>query len=133
MTISRSKNIHKGLLFIVILQSKSRILLIDIDFIIGYSTVKIERLSDWYWFYYNFREIEQQKVHHQLLYIKCVSVVWEHVVLTHGASTAFIRESLRIFFVYFCLYSFYVFPFMKSINISLFGSTLCQLREQLRP
>ena len=48
---------------------------IYIYFIIDYSTVKIERMSDQYGFYYNFREIEQQKLHLLLLYIKCVSVV----------------------------------------------------------
>ena len=71
--------------------------MIDIDFIIGYSTVKLKRVSDRYLFYYNFHDIEQQKLHHILLYIKCVSVVWEHVVSAHGAATALNRGSLGIF------------------------------------
>ena len=35
----------------------------NIRMIIGYSTVKIDKVSDWYWFYYNYCEIEQQNVH----------------------------------------------------------------------
>ena len=58
--------------------------MIDIGFIIGYYTVKIERVSDRYRFYYNLRGIEQQKLHHLLFYIKYVNVVWEHVVSDHG-------------------------------------------------
>ena len=41
------------------------------------------------------------------------------------------RESLIIFFVYFCLYWVYVFLFMKIINIFLFDTSLCQLIYQL--
>ena len=45
-----------------------------------------------------------------LLYIKRVSVVWEHIVSDHGSATAFNRESLGIFlflvvyinFMYYC-------------------------------
>ena len=62
--------------------------MIDIVFIIGYSTVKIERVSDRYWFNYNFCEIEQQKLHNLLLYIKHMSVFWENVVSAHGAAMA---------------------------------------------
>ena len=83
--------IHRGLFLIFTLQSKSQRWVISIDFNIGYSTVKTERVSDRYWFYYNFRKIEQQKLHHLLLYIKCVSVVWEHFVSAHGEYTAFNR------------------------------------------
>ena len=61
--------------------------MIDIDFIVGYYIVKIERVSDRYLFNYNFRDIEQQKIHLSLLYIKCVIVVWEYVVSAHGAVT----------------------------------------------
>ena len=78
--------------------------MIDNDFIIGYSTVKIERVSDQYFIYYSFYEIEQQKLHHLILYIKCVSVTLENVVSAHGAAMALNRESLGIFFVSFCLY-----------------------------
>ena len=76
--------------------------MIDIDFIIGYSTVKIERVSDRYLFSYNFREIEEQKLHLLLFYIKCVSDFWEHVVSAHGAATALNRELPGIF----CFYLF---------------------------
>ena len=62
--------------------------MIDIDFIIRDSTVKIERVSNRYLFYYNFREIEKRKLHFLLFYIECVSVFWEHVVSDHGAVTA---------------------------------------------
>ena len=83
--------IHWVLVFILILYSKFQRWVIDIDFIIGYSTVKIERVSDQYWFYYNFHEIEQQSIHLLILYIKCVSVVWEHFLSAHGAATALNR------------------------------------------
>ena len=62
--------------------------MIDIDFIIGYSTVKIERVSHQYLFYYNFREIEQQNMHLLIFHIVFLGVVWEHVVSDHGAATA---------------------------------------------
>ena len=65
--------------------------MIDIDFIICYSTVKIERVSD----------LEQQKLHIMILYIECMSVVWEHVVLDHGADTALNKEFLGIFLFLF--------------------------------
>ena len=102
---------HGGLFLIVILYSKLQRWVIDIGFIIGYYTVKIERVSDRYLFYYNFLEIEEQKLHLLLLYIKCMSVVWERVVSAHGASTALNRELLSIFlflfvyinFIYSCL------------------------------
>ena len=89
--------IHGGLVLIVIIQSKPQGWVIDIDFIIGYYTVKIERVSDRYWFYYNLCEIEQQKLYHLLLYIKCVSVVWDHIVSDHGATTALNKETFGIF------------------------------------
>ena len=82
--------------------------MIDIYFITGYSTVKIERVSDWYWFYYNFREIEQKNLHILLFYIKFVSVFWEKVVSAHGSATALKREFLGFFlflFVYINLMS----------------------------
>ena len=60
-------------------------------FIIGYSIVKIERVSDRYLFYYHLRDIEQQKIHLLLFYIKCMSVVWEHVVSDHGTAMALNR------------------------------------------
>ena len=41
----------------------------DTQRIIGSSTVDIERVSDLYRFYYNYRDIEQQKLHLLLLYI----------------------------------------------------------------
>ena len=62
--------------------------MIDIYFIIGYYTVKTERVSDQYLFYYNSREIEQRKLHIMILYIRCVRVVWEHVVSSHEEATA---------------------------------------------
>ena len=37
--------------------------------LIGTSTVKIERVSDQYCFYYTIRDIEQQNLHLILLYI----------------------------------------------------------------
>ena len=49
-------------MLIVFLQSILRGWVIDIDFIIGYYTVKIKRASDRYWFYYNFHDIEQRKL-----------------------------------------------------------------------
>ena len=125
--------IHRGVLIIFTLQPKSQRGVIDIDFIIGYSAVKIERVSDIYSFYYNYRKIEQWKLHHLLLYIKCVSVVWEHVVSAHGADTALNRESPGI---YFCLFLFILILCIsvhEKINIFLFGSTLCQIRNQIQP
>ena len=80
--------------------------MIYIDFIIGYSTVKIERVSDQYLFYYNIRDIEQRNLHLMLLYIKCVSVVWDHVVSDHGAATALNRESPGIFLCLFVYIDF---------------------------
>ena len=68
--------IHGRLLIIVIIQSKLQSLVIDIDFFIGCSTVKIERVKDQYLFYYNLREIEKLKLHILILYIKCVSIFW---------------------------------------------------------
>ena len=50
--------IHRGLFIIIILHSKCAKVMIDIYFIIGYSTVKIERISDQYLFYYNCSDIE---------------------------------------------------------------------------
>ena len=75
--------------------------MVDIDFIIGYSTMKSKRLSDPYWFYYHLREIEKQKINDLLLYIKCVSVFLEHAVSVHGAATAINREYLGIFLFLF--------------------------------
>ena len=80
--------------------------MIDIGFIIGYSTVKIERVSDRYRFYHNFHEIEQQKIHCLLFYTKCASVVWEHVVSDHGAATEFNRESIGFFLFLFVYNNF---------------------------
>ena len=68
--------IHGRLLIIAIIQSKLQSLVIDIDFFIGCSTVKIERVKDQYLFYYNLREIEKLKLHILILYIKCVSIFW---------------------------------------------------------
>ena len=45
--------IHRGILIIVALQSKSHRLVVDNGFIIGYYTVKFDRVSDRYLFYYN--------------------------------------------------------------------------------
>ena len=79
--------------------------MIDIDFIIGYSTVNIDRVSGRYLFYYNFCEIGQLKLHLLLFYIKCVSVIWEHIVSTHGATTAKNGESLGNLFLFsLCFY-----------------------------
>ena len=78
--------------------------MIDIDFIICYSTVKFDRVSDRYLFYYNYRDIEKQKLHLLLLYLKCVSVFWDHIVSAHGSDTALNREFLGIFLFYLCLY-----------------------------
>ena len=82
--------------------------MINIYFNIAYYTLKIEIVSAQYCFYYNFCEIEQKKLHLLILYIKCVSVFWYHVVSVHGAATTLNRKSLSIFlflFVYiiFCL------------------------------
>ena len=60
-------------------------------------------------------------------------IFWKHVVSACGAATALNRLSLGIFLVKLWLYWFYVFLFMKIIDIFLFGSTLCQLMYQLRP
>ena len=67
-----------------------------------------------------------------ILCINCVSAVWDHVMSSHGEATALHRE-LIVFFSLVVYINFYVFLFMKSINIFLFGSTLCQLRKQIRP
>ena len=101
--------IHRGILIIVIAQSNFARMIYWYVFIIGYSTVKIERVNDRYWFYYNFRDIELRKLHLLLLHIKCVSVFWKHVVSDHEAATAINRESLELFiylsvFVFICLY-----------------------------
>ena len=45
--------------------------MIGIDFVIGYSTVKIDRVSDQYLFYYNLRGIEQRILH--ILLFTCSS------------------------------------------------------------
>ena len=89
--------IHRGLLIIVIAQSNFARMSYWYLFIIGYSTVKIERVSDRYWFYYNFRDIELRKLHLLVLHIKCVSVFWKHVVSDHEAATDFTRQSLGMF------------------------------------
>ena len=54
-------------------------------------------MTDLCLFYYNYHDIEQQKLHHLLLYIKSVSVFCEHIVLDHGVATTFNRECLGIF------------------------------------
>ena len=98
-------------MLIVIIQSKSQRLVIDINFIISYSTVKMDRVSDQYQFYYNLCDIEQQNLHIMLLYIKLLSVVWEHVVSDHGAAIDLNREFLGIF-----LFLFVYINFMSSFS-----------------
>ena len=52
---------------------------------------------------------------------------------THGSAMALSKKSFGIFSISLYLYEFEVFMFMKSINIFLSGSALCQLMEQLQP
>ena len=98
------------------------------------STDTISNVSDQYWFYYWLFYSENQegewsililldflwnwtnKPHILLLYIKFVSVVWEHRVSAHVKATALNWNCLR-FFVSICIYYFHVFIFMKSIKI----------------
>ena len=44
-----------------------------------------------------------------------------------------LKQGISWHFFSLCLYYFYVFLFMKSVNMFLIESTLCQLMDQLRP
>ena len=104
MTTSKSSQYTEDCFSLSLYSQNSQRWVIDIDFIIDYSTVKIDRVSDRCWFYYNFREIEQRNLHHLLLYIKCVSVVWEYVVSAHGATTSLKGEPLGFFCFHLFIY-----------------------------
>ena len=108
------KKIHKGIFIIVIIHSKLKRWVINIYFIIGYSTVKIWRVSDQCWCYYNFRNIKQQKLHLLIFYIKCGSVVWEHILSAHGEATAENGESLGNFFWFLSVFTIIIMSSWKS-------------------
>ena len=63
----------------------------DTQSVVGYYTFKIKRVSDWYWYYYNFCKIEQQKVRFLIFYNK---LWWQYYIWS-------------LLFLYIICHSFY--------------------------